>query len=712
MRITAFDFETELIEGLKDKVCTIPPVPRAVCLAIADSEGERFVEHRSGELMGMCLRGRLEAGDILVGQNVAFDIGVSIRMAPELKPLWRDAILAGRVYDTRVLYALRHVPRDTPRTLQQIVREVLHKDLPKGEVRTSFRVGQALTPEQLEYAQKDADVTLEAFEALRLIPIGELTRRRYQHHVAARPQSGLPPSPVDGLTPCDRLFSAAAAMLAVELGPRGVDVDLGALGSVRAEHQERVHRLSAELARAGLASRTRASGPVEGIAAVWVESEAGRAWSYYPAHDVFVRRAGNQKDGYRYEQCPSEGWKLNDAALRAAHQAVADEHRLDIPLSEKTGKISLSYDEWKLHRVFLPEVLQTYLELSKVRKYLSAFLDPLANAPKKEIVAKKRLTMHVGGKLERYPEDVQPDVYESLRVYPSYWIPGAETGRWACSRPNLQQLPKVLRKLYVADPGEVFVYADYSTLELYTLAHAMHSMGICGELMRQLRRGTDIHTATAALVLELPELDVTPEDRQKAKALNFGLPGGLGIKRLHAMGLQQYGLDWTRDEAEALRTRWFHVFSDVALFLTRFRIDPYDLCPPGLDTQEWIFQELDLEEFPTRFELGRILEGGALYTVGLPSGRKLPLRKYTQAANSFFQATGAEVITQAFLNCVARDLDVRAVVHDSITVATPVDSSYKEVGLKLTCAMKEAQKTVCPSVPAPLPEYEVGPTLM
>jgi hypothetical protein len=694
MRITAFDFETELIKGTAEKVSTMHHVPRAVCLAYADSEGNRTVEDRS-LLMGTVLKDALVRGDILVGHNVAFDIAVSVRLHPELAPLWREAILEGRVYDTRAMHALRHVPRSGGRSLAEIVKELFQEELPKGDVRTSFRVGEVLTAEQLTYAQKDADVTLRAFQKLRSIPLGGLTDRKYQHHVAANPRSDLPEAPLEGLTPCDRLFSSAAAMLALELGPTGVSVDLGALGSLRAEHQECVHRLSAELARAGLASRTRAPGHVEPANPSVVLTDVGRAWTYVECMDWWYRRVGNQTGGYRYEQCPSEGWKLNDKALRAAHAAVATEHRLDIPLSEKTGKISLGYDEWKLHRALLPEELQTYLELGKARKYLTAFLNPLSLAADSFV-----------------PEPVDVGPADGLRVYPNYWIPGAETGRWACSKPNLQQLPKALRCMYVADPGETFVYADYSTLELYTLAHCMHAMGICGELMRQLRRGADIHTATAALIHGVPEEEVPPEQRQAAKALNFGLPGGLGIRRLHAMGLQQYGLSWEPAEAEALRQRWFEVYSDVAMFLRRFRFDPYDLCPPGVDTAEWILHELDYEEFPTRWELGRHLQGGALYTVGLPSGRILPVRRYTQAANSFFQATGAEVITQAFLNCVALGLDVRAVVHDSITVACGELVDREAIGFRLATAMQDALKTVCPSVPAPLPEYDVGPTLM
>jgi DNA polymerase-1 len=54
------------------------------------------------------------------------------------------------------------------------------------------------------------------------------------------------------------------------------------------------------------------------------------------------------------------------------------------------------------------------------------------------------------------------------RVYPSWKQIGAETGRMACARPNLQQVPRdpALRQAFRPGPGRVLVKADYSQIEL------------------------------------------------------------------------------------------------------------------------------------------------------------------------------------------------------------------------------------------------------
>lgn len=54
------------------------------------------------------------------------------------------------------------------------------------------------------------------------------------------------------------------------------------------------------------------------------------------------------------------------------------------------------------------------------------------------------------------------------RARPTVYTSGANTGRMTCSRPNAQQLSREggIRSIYVADPGYVFVAADFSGVEL------------------------------------------------------------------------------------------------------------------------------------------------------------------------------------------------------------------------------------------------------
>ncbi|MBK7079419.1 MAG: hypothetical protein IPH55_01380 [Betaproteobacteria bacterium] len=63
------------------------------------------------------------------------------------------------------------------------------------------------------------------------------------------------------------------------------------------------------------------------------------------------------------------------------------------------------------------------------------------------------------------------------RAHPHYRILGAATGRFQCSNPNIQQLPRSaeIRGLIRAEPGRLLVCADYSQIELRIAAAEQRS---------------------------------------------------------------------------------------------------------------------------------------------------------------------------------------------------------------------------------------------
>lgn len=104
------------------------------------------------------------------------------------------------------------------------------------------------------------------------------------------------------------------------------------------------------------------------------------------------------------------------------------------------------------------------------------------------------------------------------------------TGRLSSTEPNLQNIPirtelgSRMRKYFPAPSGRLLIDADYSQIELRLLAH------ISGDrlMTEAFIGGADIHTATAAQVFGVPESEVTPEMRKRAKAVNFGIVYGIG----------------------------------------------------------------------------------------------------------------------------------------------------------------------------------------
>jgi hypothetical protein len=64
-----------------------------------------------------------------------------------------------------------------------------------------------------------------------------------------------------------------------------------------------------------------------------------------------------------------------------------------------------------------------------------------------------------------------------------------------------------------------------------------------------------------------PQAEVTPDERQRAKAINFGKPGGMGNARLQSYAKSGYGVELDEDEVEAFSESWFGLFPEMRDFL-------------------------------------------------------------------------------------------------------------------------------------------------
>ena len=108
------------------------------------------------------------------------------------------------------------------------------------------------------------------------------------------------------------------------------------------------------------------------------------------------------------------------------------------------------------------------------------------------------------------------------------------TGRLSSSNPNLQNIPvrgdmgRRMRTCFTAGPGMKLISADYSQVELRVLAHYSKDP----TLVAAFRNGEDIHTRTAALLHDVEPSEIGPDERRKAKTINFGLIYGMGPRKL------------------------------------------------------------------------------------------------------------------------------------------------------------------------------------
>ncbi len=689
--LIAIDTETHLIKGLDAKVRNINDVPDMVCTSmawVAADEARSNVWEYTSDSLPVALRDLLAGSATLVFHNAAFDIGV-LAKCYDLEAEFREKIRRREILDTRILWANRNSAGNRVFSLAGIYRFLFGEELEKGEVRTSYRrENLPLTKEQTEYARKDAEVTLRVAQTLLSHESGGLVPRPeyFTSFQIYAEQTGC----ID----CDREFSATAAWQAFNVSSVGLGVDQAKVAEFRAQYE-------AEAAKALEAMGPFVEYKKDGEA--WRASDAthtdSKRWTYSDGSMVRrctetlrsaqarlgVNRVETSKRLTWVEVAPAKA-TVKQNPLRAAYRKFAEERGLtpsqnpgegEYPISTKTGDISLDAKFWKEYRDEFPPAMRAHVEYQRASKLLGTYLNPLAQLPA--------------------TEDALP------RVYSSIGVGFAETGRWTHARPNLANQPGKLRELYIPGPGRAFVYADYKSLEMYTACEAFHRLGLGnGPLRNILDAGGDTHRSTAALMFGKEQDDVTDDERQAAKIANFSLLGGLGARKLRSQA-RANGLDWSEERARAVRDRWFEVFWDAAGFLEIFRRDPWDLLPQGYRRDAWLeLQGIDPYPRPSKFDLSKKLNDGAIYECRLPSGRVVPNRRFTQACNMFFQGMGAEVISRAFNLCCDAGLRVAMVVHDSITL----ESSRPEDDARVltSCMIQAEQEICCCGVKIPTPE--------
>jgi DNA polymerase-1 len=121
---------------------------------------------------------------------------------------------------------------------------------------------------------------------------------------------------------------------------------------------------------------------------------------------------------------------------------------------------------------------------------------------------------------------------QKKRIHTTFNQLATATGRLSSSNPNLQNIPirgalgPRMRSCFVAAPGNLLVAADYSQVELRVLAH----MSGDPTLLDAFAAGDDIHARTASILFDTTQ--VTPDERRKAKTINFGLLYGMGPQKL------------------------------------------------------------------------------------------------------------------------------------------------------------------------------------
>jgi DNA polymerase I-like protein with 3'-5' exonuclease and polymerase domains len=256
------------------------------------------------------------------------------------------------------------------------------------------------------------------------------------------------------------------------------------------------------------------------------------------------------------------------------------------------------------------------------------------------------------------------------RVFPDFKQIGAPTGRTSCANPNVQQVPtdKQYRQCFRARAGRKLVICDYSQIELRILGE------ISGDeqFIHAFQSGADLHRTTASHVFSLPIENVTKEQRDFAKRLNFGVVYGIGAQRFgHMTGM---GLSL----AEETLAKYFQTYRQLDQYL----------------------REASNRAVADR--CSRTLSGRLVRYRFDPSNRQAVSEVRRQGRNAPIQGTSADILKKAIrlLYHALKDTSAQVVniIHDEIVVECS-ESEAEDIAERVSKQMVKAATDYLTNVP-------------
>lgn len=190
----------------------------------------------------------------------------------------------------------------------------------------------------------------------------------------------------------------------------------------------------------------------------------------------------------------------------------------------------------------LGEVLFDDLGLPVIKKTKTGYstdsdvLDALA--PKHEIARllseHRKLAKLINTYTDVLARSVNP---KTGRIHATFQQTTGATGRLISTDPDLQRTPvhtpegKRIRQAFIAPPGHRLLVADWSQIELRLLAHVTSDPNLVDAFLA----GHDVHRRTASQIFEVPLAEVSPEQRNIGKTINFATIYGQGPSALAQM---------------------------------------------------------------------------------------------------------------------------------------------------------------------------------
>jgi len=235
------------------------------------------------------------------------------------------------------------------------------------------------------------------------------------------------------------------------------------------------------------------------------------------------------------------------------------------------------------------------------------------------------------------------------RLHTHFKIEGTGTGRPASEKPNLNNVPKWVREMFLADDGKVWIEGDYTQQELHTIAVVADEQN----MLADLANGVSVHGEMCKVMTGRSKEELSDIEYRTVKSTVFGTAYGRTPRSIAI----EFGI--TTAQAEAWQVACINKYPG----LVRYR-----------NTQLREFQETG--RCRTAFGRVRIIQSG------------------TQGYNTPVQSTAADITNTTLIKLDKDGIDLRLTVYDSVVAQADEGKEAEEVAAH----MKEVMERPIPEL--------------
>jgi len=335
----------------------------------------------------------------------------------------------------------------------------------------------------------------------------------------------------------------------------------------------------------------------------------------------------------------------------------------------------------------------------------------------------------LGTYIDKFPKSLNK---KTNKIHADFKQLGTDTGRFACSDPNLLNIPsknKEVRQMFIPPKGYVWIGADISKQEPAIFAQMAKEK----TLLKSYATGEDIYVDLASKLykVEPDECRETYSDgskniegakkRSNAKQLLLGMMYGMGAKKL----ADSMNLDI--NNAKKIISDFKATYPDIENFimsseemvinkgyvtticgrrryLSDIHLEPYEISGEVSDSIALSIID-DLEDLKWEREKQKeyIIRAQKRYNITIKSNGAFIAQAKRQAVNSRIQGSAADTTKLAMIkmynNKELQDLGYKIIIqiYDEIVGICPIDNKDRVTELISKC-MIEAPKKVLPDV--------------